>query len=296
MADMSRPSGTALLVRRAGSPRLELVGRRRRPFADAYHFLLRARWSVVIALIAAVYAATNLAFTAVYLALGAGAIENARPGSFADAFFFSVQTLATIGYGKMLPGSTAANLVVCAEALAGILLVAMATGLLFSKFSRPTARVIFSNRAVIAPFEGRRALMFRMGNERGNQIGEAALHVTLVRSERTREGLQLRRMIDLPMVRSQSIVFSLTWTAIHFIDEHSPLHGQTPDSLADAEVEIVISLTGTDDTFSQTITARHSYTPDEIIFDARFADIISRRPDGARRVDFTHFHDVTPAA
>jgi inward rectifier potassium channel len=240
--------------------------------------------------IVGVYVFLNLVFATIYFYTHG--IENARHGSFADAFFFSVQTMATIGYGKLVPITPLANVLVTIEALFGLLILAMATGVIFAKFSRPTARVLFSKPSIIEAYEGQPAFMFRMANERANQIVEAQAHVVLVRNETSLEGRPLRRMHEVKLVRSSSVVFTLTWTAIHIIDESSPFHGETAESLRAGEVEIVVSLVGYDETFSQTIHARHSYLAHEVFFGARFVDILSRLPDGRRQVDYSRFHDV----
>jgi inward rectifier potassium channel len=282
----------ALLIRRGDTPPIVKIGMPVRPLSDLYHFLMNTRWGVILALIIALYFALNLMFAGIYLELGPGHIENARDGSFADAFFFSVQTMATIGYGKLVPRSGAANVLVTVEALMGLLVVAMSTGIVFARFARPTARVLFSHCAVISSYDGRPAFMFRMANARGNEIAEATLSATLLKTEILKEGTSMRRQYDLATVRSHSIVFALTWTAIHVIDEASPLHGATAESLSHDEVEIAVSVNGFDETFSQTIHARHSYVPSEIHFGARLRDILTKLPDGRRQIDYTHFHEV----
>src|SRR5208337_4984173 len=155
----------------------------------------------------------NAAFALVYV-LGGDSIENARPGSFTDAFFFSVQTMATIGFGKMVPRTGLANVLVTLESLVGLLGLAIATGLVFAKFSRPTARVLFSRVAVISPWDGVRSLMFRMANERDNRIIEAQVHVVLMRNEATAENVLVRRVHDLALLRHNNPSFALSWTAI----------------------------------------------------------------------------------
>src|SRR5437867_9036654 len=165
---------------------------RRGLFGDLYHHLVSAPWSHLLAAIGGLYLAANALFAFAYLAQP-GSIEHARPGSFVDAFFFSVQTMATIGYGKLVPRSGFANVLVTVEALIGLLGVAMVTGLVFAKFSRPTARVLFSRHAVVAPHDGVPCLMFRMANARGNNIVHAQLQVVLAREEATREGDRMRR-------------------------------------------------------------------------------------------------------
>jgi len=258
---------------------------------DLYHFLLTSSWTRLLALFSSSYLAANAVFAVLYV-LGGDSIEGARPGSFADAFFFSVQTMATIGYGQLVPHTLWAQALVTIESFVGLMGLALATGMIFAKFSRPTARVLFSRHAVVTKRDGVPCLMFRMANQRGNQIVEARIHVVLARNETTLEGESLRRLYDLEMMRAQNALFALSWTAIHLLTTESPLHRATPESLAAEEAEIIISLTGLDETFSQTVFARHSYVAEEIVWGGRFVDILSRTPDGRRRIDYTRFHEV----
>ena len=269
------------------------VGVRLTPVRDAYHSLLVAPWRKFFLLVLLAYVGANLAFALGYLALG-DAIEQARPGSFADAFFFSVQTMATIGYGKMAPRGLAANVLVTLEALVGLLGLALVTGLVFAKFSRPTARVIFSRNAVVTRFDGVPSLLVRMANERGNQIAEAQAHVVLLRTETTPEGEEVRRMHDLRLRRSGSAFFAFTWLVVHPITEDSPLFGETQESLREKDVDLVASVTGLDESLGQTVHARHAWAPDEILWNHRFADVLRTLPDGRRVIDFRRFHDVEP--
>ena len=172
--------------------------------------------------------------------------------------------------------------------------VAIVTGLGFSRFSLPTAKVLFSRVAVIAPFDSVPTLMFRTANQRHNLIVEAQIQVSLVRNEVNLEGKFMRREHDLKLVRNQTAIFALTWMVMHRIDEHSPLYGATAETLADAEAEIVVTLTGLDETVSQTIHARHSFVAREILWNMWFVDTLSTTPDGKRAIDYTHFHDVIP--
>jgi inward rectifier potassium channel len=269
------------------------IGLQRRPGKDLYHYLLTAPWQRLFLLLVVAYVAANAFFAAGYLLIG-DAIEEARPGSFADAFFFSVQTMATIGYGKMAPHGLAANVLVSVEALIGLMAVAVVTGLVFAKFSRPTARVLFSRVAVVAPYDGVPSLMFRMANERASQIVEAQLRVALVRTETTAEGETVRRVHDLHLRRSRSALFALTWTAIHPITAQSPLHGESEASMREREANLVASLTGYDESLAQTIHARHAYAPGEIVWNARFQDLFTPLPDGRPAIDYRRFHEVAP--
>ena len=283
------------LVGRKGQFSLNVVrlGVSRLHFADLYHWLLTLSWPRFFIFIWLSYVLTNSLFALAYLA-GGDCIANARLGSFKDAFYFSVQTMATIGYGSMYPRTDYANTIVCIQALFGLWGVAMVTGLAFARFSRPTARVMFSSVAVIAPFNGVPTLMYRTANQRFNQILEAQQRVTLIRDELTVEGDYMRRFYDLQLMRSQSPIFALTWTVMHAIDENSPLYKLTPKDLVEQQAEIVVTLTGLDETVSQTIHARHSFVASEVLWDMRFVDIISRKPDGKRVVDYTRFHEVQP--
>jgi len=263
------------------------------PLTDLYHQLLTMPWWQFLGLVAGLYVVTNLAFAFAYL-IGSDNITNARPGSLADAFFFSVQTMATIGYGVMSPKTTYANILVAIEAFIGLLGVAMATGLMFARFSRPTARVLLSRTAVIMPYNGVPTLMFRAANNRGNQILEARLWVTLIQDEITAEGYPMRRIYDMKLIRNHSPFFILTWTGMHPIDEDSPLYGETPESLANHTGEILISLTGIDETVAQTVHARHTYAVRNILWNHQLADLFSTSANGQRIIDYTHFHDTVP--
>ncbi|NES25256.1 MAG: ATP-sensitive inward rectifier potassium channel 10 [Symploca sp. SIO3E6] len=258
---------------------------------DPYHLLLTLNWFWFFVAIAVFYLIINTVFALLYLA-GGDCLENARPGSFADAFFFSVQTMASIGYGVMHPSTKYADIVVTIEALVGLMALAMSTGLMFARFALPTAKVLFSNVAVITPYNGVPTLMFRAANKRRNRILEAQVRVSLLRDEVTQEGEFMRRFYDLQLVRSQTPSFSLTWTIMHHIDENSPLYGATLESLIAVNSELVVTLTGLDETVSQTIHARHSYIESEILWNQRFVHIFSRNRHGGWLINYNHFHDV----
>lgn len=260
---------------------------------DPYHLLLTIPWQGFVALVAVSYASTNAVFALLYLA-GENAIANATPGSFWDHFFFSVQTLASIGYGAMYPQTFYANVIVTIEAMVGLVGIALLTGLAFARFSRPTARVAFSQNAIIAPHEGIPTLSFRTANQRRNQILEAQLKVYLLRDEITAEGQYLRRIHDLQLVRSQTPGFTLTWMALHPIDESSPLYGVSPEALVASNATIVVTLNGIDETVTQVVHARHSYAPQDILWNYRFVDLVYKTPDGHRYIDYKHFHDAVP--
>ena len=290
---MPDPVPNQRFISREGRSNLVKVGLRRAFFGDLYASWLTSSWRHVFALVIALYLVINGVFALLYQALGG--VENARPGSFSDAFFFSVQTIATIGYGRMAPVSLPAHLLVTVESFCGIVGVALITGLMFAKFARPTARVIWSEVCVVAPQDGVMSLMLRVANARGNQVVEAQLRVGMMRSERTLEGELVRRMHDLRLVRASSAVFALSWLAVHPIDEKSVLYGQTAASLEEAGVELYVSLTGLDETFNQTIHARRSYAAGEILWGRRFVDIVGLLPDGRAAIDYNKFHGTRSA-
>jgi inward rectifier potassium channel len=271
---------------------IRVVGDRRAPLRDFYHALLRLPWSVTIAVIAGTFLGVNALF-----ALGfemTGGVANARSGSFADAFFFSAQTMGTIGYGAMYPQSTAANVLVVVEAIAGLTLTALATGLVFTKFSRSTARVAFTREAVISPVNGVPTLMFRMSNQRGNQIVDAQIRVVLSRTERTAEGRTFYRMYDLVLARERIPSLSRSWTVFHPIDPGSPLHRIGPDEAREQGVELRATVVGLDDITMQTVHASHQYYGAAILWGARHADVLSEETSGDLVLDLAKFHDIEP--
>ncbi len=260
---------------------------------DPYHLILTIPWQGFAASIIGAYLGTNVIFALLYLA-GGDCVANAAPGAFWDRFFFSVQTLGSIGYGAMFPKTVYANAIVTIESMSSLIGIAMLTGLAFARFSNPTARVAFSEVATISPHESVPTLSFRMANRRSNQILEAQLKVYLMRDEVTPEGQYIRRIHDLPLVRNQSPSFALSWLALHPINESSPLYGVTPEGLVETNSTIVVTLSGVDETVTQMMYARHAYAPQDILWNYRFVDLVYKAPDGDRYLDYKHFHDVMP--
>jgi inward rectifier potassium channel len=292
MAKDQQKSGQITIPSLAGHGRSQVryVGGARDGWRDTYHHLLTMPIAAFFGVMAAIYLAINTLFGLTYLLVGG--VAGARPGSFADAFFFSVETISTVGYGTMWPQSLPARLVMTAESFVGIFNLAVSTGLLFARISRPTARVMFSERAVVTKIEGEPTLVFRAANQRRNRIVEAEISVTLLHDWTTQEGGTIRRFETLATVRSRTPVFMLSWQIMHRIDELSPLLGETAESLTARHAEIIVVLKGIDETFAQTIHARGSYTPDRIAWGARLVDIFSRDDDGISRIDYTRFHDI----
>jgi inward rectifier potassium channel len=287
----AREAGSGGGFPRMGTRGLPMRGLPKDRWRDTYHFLLTMPLWAFFAVMGAAFLAINGVFALLYVA-DPGGLSGARPASFADAFFFSVQTLGTLGYGVMAPHSMYTNVVVTAEVFMGLFNLAVATGLLFARISRPTARIMFSDKVVVTPFDGEPTLIFRAANRRRNLVVEAEVSVNLLRDLTTIEGETMRRFDELRVIRARSPLFFMTWTVMHRIDAESPLFGETRESLKDKHAEIVVVMKGLDETFVSTIHARTSYTPDEIVWGRRLADIFVTDAQGRRAIDFTRFHDV----
>jgi inward rectifier potassium channel len=262
-----------------------------------YQQLLTMSWTGFLGVVALVYLVCNLLFAIAYVACGTSALlgpgSEMLGGQFSRAFFFSVQTFATIGYGQIGPNGFGPNAVVTAEALVGLMFQALATGLLFARFSRPTASILFSRSALIAPYQDGTSLQFRIANRRKNQIIQLEAQVLLSMMDADGRGGRVRKYYSLPLERNKVTFFPLTWTIVHPINETSPFRGKAASDLTGAEAEILVLLSGIDDTFAQTVHARSSYRADEIIWHARFASIYVKGEAGSRlAADISKLHDV----
>jgi inward rectifier potassium channel len=264
---------------------------------NAYHTLLSLPVPRLIALMAAGYFAVNLLFASLYWLAGPGAIAGAARSPlarFEDCFFFSVQTLATIGYGRLTPGARSANLLVAIEALVGLLGFAILSALLFARFARPTAKISFSRHALIAPYENGWALMFRLANLRNHDLTDVHAMVSFARWTGV-EGGRRRRFDQLTLEREAVAFMPLHWVVVHPITGASPLRGLTPASLAAADPEIVCLITADDETFAQTVHAKTSYDKADIVWGARFRDMYL--PDADKiAIDLGRLHDFEPVA
>lgn len=269
-----------------------VIGTTKHPLRDAYHSLLRMNWAGVLLTIALIFLAANALFAVLFMAVGG--VTGARDGSLRDAFFFSVQTLGTVGYGAMYPTSTGANVLVTAESIVGVILTALATGIVFARFSQTTSRLVFTSKVCISPMDGVPTVMLRVGNDRESTIVEASIRVVMIRTVTTQEGMLFYRMVDLPLQRDRSLALSRSWTVLHVIDEKSPLFGLTPDACSLHEVEITASVTGTDDTSLQPVHARRRYEAKDIAWGARPADVLSELSDGRIQLDVAKFDQIIP--
>ena len=261
-----------------------------------YQAMLGISWLKFHSIVIAAYLLTNLLFAFGYLLCGKGALVGSDAGNFGThfmrAFSFSVETLSTIGYGHLSPESFAANVLVTAEALVGLMGFAIVTGLLFSRFSRPSLSVRFSDNALVTPYRDITAFVFRIVNLRKSEIIELGARVVLSRIEEEADGSSARRFYNLDLERSKVPFFPLSWTVTHPIDEGSPLRGWDEERLIRSEAEFLILLTGIDETFSQTLHARSSYKADEVVFGAKFTRIFEREgPNDPLSLDIRRLHE-----
>ena len=259
---------------------------------DLYHRALVVRWPMFFVSLAVIFLLLNTTFAALYM-LGNASIANQYPPGFGGAFFFSVETLATVGYGDMHPQTVYAHWIATLEIFVGMSSIALATGLIFARFSRPHAKIMFARYAIIRPLDGHMTLMVRSANGRQNVIAEAHARLRIMRRETTPEGYTLRKLYDLTLVRDQHPVFKLGWSIMHVIDETSPLFGETAETLKASDTSLLLTLEGVDESTSQTMQARHMWTCDQIYWQHRFVDIMSER-DGVSHIDYSHFDEIVP--
>jgi inward rectifier potassium channel len=262
-------------------------------WTDFYHLILTATWLEFFGGLFVFFVGLNLIFALLYLADPA-AMAHSRHNGFWDVFLFSFQTIASIDYTGFSPQSTYANIIVSIQGFFSILTTALFTGVIFARFSRPFARIVFSRCALVLPFDGKPTLMFRAANQRGNSIVDAEIRLTMAKQQTSREGIVMRRFEDLKAMRQRSSLFALSWTIMHRIDRHSPLFGLTPEQWREQQIEIVVMLSGLDEALADRIYARHSYSADDIVWDHKFVDVLSLNAHGRRVVDLTRFHDTEP--
>ncbi|HZE76586.1 MAG TPA: ion channel [Gemmatimonadales bacterium] len=287
------------LVNRDGSFNVVRDGLPRWSSLSLYHALIGLSWPRFLALAAGCYVLINGLFAGLYLACGSGSLQSMEPFPIADpflrAFFFSVETFGTIGYGNIAPVGLGAHVVVTVESFAGLASLALATGLMFARFARPTARLLFSRSAIVAPYQSTSAFEFRVVNLRRSQLLEVECKVILSRIE-PRDGKPFRNYYTLALERTKVSFFPAAWTIVHPIDGDSPLRGATRDSLLAEDAEFIVLLTGYDEAFAATVHTRTSYKPHEIVWGARFADLFNHGdPRGVLSIDVARLHQVVPA-
>ncbi|MBV9493871.1 MAG: hypothetical protein JOZ54_06470 [Acidobacteria bacterium] len=268
---------------------------------SAYHYFLTISWSRFLFWIGSFYVVINSLFACAYVACGADALTGFRPDEpvqlrFVDAFFFSVHTLATIGYGSIAPHNLPANVIVTVEALVGLIGFSFVAGIVFARFARPVARIIFSSRAVIAPYRGGRAFMFRVINQRASEIVDLQAKVLFARRRPDGKGTANREFLPLKLERDSVVLFPLSWTIVHPIDRDSPLFGMAQDDLEGCDGEFLVLFNGFDETFNQTVHTRSSYKMNEILWGARFRTMFNPiEDDGIVSVDVGKLDEVEPA-
>lgn len=259
-----------------------------------YHVLVTMSWPRFLLLSGALFMVVNLVFALAYWVMGPAALLSPGAdkfgGEFLQAFFFSVETFATIGYGHVAPMGVPANLVMTAESIVGVLAQALVTGFTFARFARPTANILFSDNALIAPYRGGTAFMFRIVNRRSNQIIELGAQVILATMEQTPSGRK-RTFKPLVLERSRVTFFPLSWTVVHPIDEASPLWGVSEDQLRAMDAEVLILLSGHDETFAQQVHARSSYKATDVVWNAKFKNIFESAESGDVKLAVNRVHE-----
>jgi len=269
------------------------VGLSRRFWDDIYHRALTIRWPVFFGLIGAIFLLLNAIFATIYQ-LGDSAIANQYPQGFGGAFFFSVETLSTVGYGDMHPQTVYAHIVATVEIFTGMVSIAVVTGLIFSRFSRPRAKILFANHPVVRMIDGQQTLMIRAANTRQNVIAEASAQLHLLRLETSPEGFRLRKIYDLKLVRDRHPIFVLSWSLMHTIDASSPLFGETPESLDSKQSILLLTIEGIDETTAQSMLARQRWNHSDLRWNHRYVDLVSEDDDGINTIDYNVFHQVLP--
>jgi inward rectifier potassium channel len=262
-------------------------------WGDLYHTSLTISWIRFFAFAALAFLTINTVFAGLYF-LGHEPIANARPGSFRDLFYFSIETLATVGYGDMHPQTDYAHILATTEIFTGLSFLAIMTGLVFTRFSRPRARVLFAEHALITQHDRQRVWTVRIANVRLNAITDATARLWMARTQETTDSGTFRSFVELPLLRNESPLFALSWSLFHVIDETSPLNGQTRVNLEAVEAAFVVSLRGHDESLAQNITARRTYRLEEVRWDHRYADILSLDESGKLTIDYDNFHRSTP--
>lgn len=271
---------------------IKKIGNRDKWTIDLYHKLLMFSWPKFFLSYVLFFLLFNLIFALGYW-ISPNAITNSN-GSFWLSFSFSVQTFTTIGYGVFSPGSGWAHSLVIIQSIFSVFVTALLTGLTFAKFSRPSARIIFSKNILINTFDGKRTLMLRLGNLRANQIAEAQVRMVVLKSFTTIEGERIRRQIDINLVRSSSLFFAYTWTIMHIIDETSPFFGLDSDEIKKQNFEIGISVIGYDESFSQSIQDSCVYSTQDIVIDKYFEDVFMFQDSVVTSINFNKFHLLKP--
>ncbi len=282
-------------LRSLGGRKIVADGLEQAPWTDVYHNAMTASWPAFFGALAAAFVAVNMVFAFVY-AVGDDPIANARPGNLPDLFFFSVETTSTVGYGDMHPQTMYGHIVATCENFIGLVMFAMMTGLVFARFSRPRAQLIFARNPVIADHDGTPTLIFRVVNARSAFISEASAKLWMLHATTSMEGRRFVGFQPLRLIKAENPTFVLSWTLFHPIDADSPLAGASVSELLGSETNFVVSIRGFDESAAQTVHARHTFTAQDLRPGHEFVDIHSIDENGMRHIDYAKIHDTRPVA
>jgi inward rectifier potassium channel len=278
-------------VVRLGSREIVAEGTSLSFWADLSHRCMTASWPSFITGAALVFLVFNAIFALFYM-IGKQPISNIQGGDYIDYFYFSIETLSTAGYGDMHPQTHYGHFIATIEIFTGIFSMSVMTGLIFARFSRPNARLLFANNPVVSSHEGLPTLMVRLANERHNIIGNASARLWMFKNVVTAEGHRIRRFDELALLRNESPALALSWTLFHVLDQQSPLYGLNAKDFESADIALVVVVSGYDVVAAQTVHARKNYEHPEIRFGHRYADVVSNSADGRVRIDYARFHET----
>jgi len=273
-----------------GSYTLTKKGVSRYDWGDPYRLAIELNWPQFLSLMVAVYASVITLFAVIY-SLVPGAVANARPHAVSDHFFFSLETLATVGYGYMYPATLYAHIVASVEIMTGVVFTAILTGLIFARFAKPRAKFLFAENPVITTHNGKSTLMLRVGNGRAAVLADASVKISVLLSEVSAEGARFRRTHELTLARHTIPVFPLTWTIMHDIDEHSPLHGLDSQTFEAADARLFVSFQARDPTLAAVVYDVRNYSPADVRFGARYIDVIGTDENGTTCADMTRISE-----
>lgn len=274
-----------------GNRQIESFGLGTRRWGDFYHRSMTISWPVFVLDAFIAFLALNILFATIYW-FGGAPISNVHAGAFADYVYFSIETIASVGYGDMHPQTAFGHIVASIETFVGLFAVALMTGLIFARFSRPRARILFADKMVVGRQDGHKMLMVRVANARHNNISDASARLWLSLTRTTREGRSFRGFHELPLVRRESPLFILTWTLLHIIDKNSPLYGMNHEQLEMMEANFILSISGTDETAVQTVRARRVYDLHQVFWGHQYVDLLENSPDDRLRINYTKFHET----
>jgi inward rectifier potassium channel len=280
-------------VMNLGAGKIVTEGLESNLWTDFYHNAMTVTWPAFFGSLAAIFVLFNLLFAEIYN-LGVAPIANAKPGSFSDLFFFSVETTSTVGYGDMHPQTMYGHMVATVENFFGLVSLAVMTGLVFSRFSRPRARLIFANNPVITIHNGAPTLMLRVANARNNFISDASAKLWIIRGVTSAEGRRSVTFLPMQLERSDNPVFALSWTLFHKIDADSPLHGMSAEDLVASDMNFALTINGLDETSAQVVHSRNRYSAQDLRVGHEFVDIIHVDEEGMRHMDYAKIHDTRP--